>query len=122
LALAIFDREEGKATEHLKQDVEAKVRTVPVFRGIDEELAFLEERREFFMAQKEIHAYEHQMNGNAVQAFGVYISRDSVTLQYEYSTSCSFSGCGHIEKAVEDIGRFLKRGCDLSMEQVAERR
>jgi hypothetical protein len=65
-----------------------------------------------------VHAFEQQMNGDAVQAFEVCISKDSVTLRCEYSTACSFSGCGHIEKAVEDVGRFLKRGCDLPMEQV----
>ena len=71
-----------------------------------------------------VHGFEHQINGDAVQAFKVYISRDSVTLRYEYSTSyfLPFSGSNHIEKAVEDIGRFLKMGCDLPMEQVAERR
>jgi len=71
-----------------------------------------------------VHAFERQMNGDAVQTFKVYISRDSVTLRYEYSTSyfLPFSGSNHIEKAVEDIGRFLKKGCDLPMEQVAERR
>ena len=71
-----------------------------------------------------VHAFEHEMNGDAAQAFQVYISGDSVTLQYEYSTACfhPFSGSSHIEKAVEDVGRFLKKGCDLAMEQGAERR
>jgi hypothetical protein len=71
-----------------------------------------------------VHAFEHQMNGDTVQAFQVYISRDGVTLRYEYSTSfiLPFSGTNHIEKAVEDIGRFLKRGYDSRKEHVAERR
>lgn len=71
-----------------------------------------------------VHAFEHEINGDSVQTFRVYISGDSVTLQYEYSTSCfrPFSGSNHVEKAVEDIGRFLKRGRDLAIEQGSERR
>ena len=71
-----------------------------------------------------VHAFEHEINGDAVRAFQVYVSGDSVTLQYEYSTSCfePFSGSSHIEKAVEGVGRFLKRRFDLAMEQGAERR
>ena len=71
-----------------------------------------------------VHAFEHEMNGDAVQAFQVYISGNSVTLQYEYSTACflPFSGSSHIEKAVEDVERFLKKGFDLAMEQGVERR
>ena len=71
-----------------------------------------------------VHAFEHEVDGYAVQSFQVYVSEDSVTLQYEYSTSCflPFAGNNHIERAVEDVGRFLKRGLDLAVEQEAERR
>lgn len=71
-----------------------------------------------------VHAFEHEIDGDTVQSFQVYVSRDSVTLQYEYSTSCfqPFAGSNHIERAVEDIERFLKRGLDRAVEQKVERR
>ena len=64
-----------------------------------------------------VHTFEHEMNGEKIQAFQVYISGDSVTLQYEYSTSYfqPFTGSNHIEKAAEDIHKYLKRGCALEM-------
>jgi hypothetical protein len=71
-----------------------------------------------------IHAYEHERHGKIVQVFMAYVSDNSVTLQYEYSTSCfqPFSGSNQIEEAVEDVGRFLKRGCELITQQDQERR
>jgi len=54
LALAIFDREEGKALERLKQDAEVQVLSVPVSRSTDEQLALLEEKRQFYLKQKDI--------------------------------------------------------------------
>ena len=54
LARHVFDREEGKALERLKQDAEVQVLSVPVSRTADEELALLEERRQFYLQQKKV--------------------------------------------------------------------
>ena len=63
-----------------------------------------------------VHTFEHEMNGEKIQTFQVYISGDSVTLQYEYSTSYfqPFTGSNHIERAVEDVHKYLKRECALA--------
>jgi hypothetical protein len=73
--------------------------------------------RDAIGAPEHVHTFEHEMNGEKIQALQVYISGDSVTLQYEYSTSCfqPFTGDNHIEKAVEDIHKYLKRQCALAM-------
>jgi hypothetical protein len=66
-----------------------------------------------------IHTFEHEMNGEKIQAFQVYISGDGVTLQYEYSNSYfqPFTGSNHIEKAVEDVRKYLKSQSALAMAQ-----
>ena len=64
-----------------------------------------------------VHTFEHEMNGEKIEAFQVYISGDSVTLQYEYSTSYfrPFTGSNHVERAVEDVRKYLKSQCALAM-------
>jgi len=68
--------------------------------------------------------YEHKMPGEVIQTFQVYISADSVTLQYEYSTSCfqPFSGNNHVNEAVEDIREYLKKWYTMAMAQATDRR
>jgi len=70
-----------------------------------------------------IHAFEHYIEGQLVQKFQAYVSKDSITLRYESCTACfqPFVGGDQVEKAVQDLGRFLQTGYSRATGQNAYR-
>ncbi len=71
-----------------------------------------------------VHTFRHEIEGEAVQVFRVYVFEKGVTVQYENSIShlLPLGGSNQVEEALEDIRKFLKSGYDRAMGQETERR